>query len=193
MKLYFCFGLSVASLILLSSDAEALVTDCTGVTNDVGCVPTGQCVLTGKCQDETCVPTAYRSDGTGCATGNACTNGDHCEGGLCVAGTPVNCPGDACHIATCDPLSGCGAIEIACDGGTDMLADMTREDATAPTATDTEEISPIGLGLGAGPSHSSCSFTPGSADSPLAVFLLLVGLLAISIRRFAHGQRKFGH
>jgi MYXO-CTERM domain-containing protein len=46
--------------------------------------------------------------GTVCDDGNACTQTDTCNVGVCAGANPVVCPmGDACHdIGTCDPMTG---------------------------------------------------------------------------------------
>ena len=57
-------------------------------------------------------------NGTPCDDGNACTQQDTCQDGICAAGTPVGCPPqDACHLAgTCDPGSGLCSNPTAPDG-----------------------------------------------------------------------------
>ena len=84
-----------------------------GVTTDCQA-----CNVTGA--EGTCSP----QTGTSCSNGDACTLGDTCQAGTCMAGTPVVCqPLDTCHVAgTCDPTSGlCSnpakANGAACDDG----------------------------------------------------------------------------
>jgi hypothetical protein len=52
-----------------------------------------------------CVPIA---DNTPCDDGNACTQTDTCQGGVCVGANPIVCPPPAnpCEVSTCDPGSG---------------------------------------------------------------------------------------
>jgi MYXO-CTERM domain-containing protein len=59
----------------------------------------------GAAQDGTCCPVG---DGALCQDGDACTQTDTCQGGLCVGGNPVSClASDPCHAAgTCDPTTG---------------------------------------------------------------------------------------
>ncbi|MFL5307846.1 MAG: EGF domain-containing protein [Polyangia bacterium] len=50
-------------------------------------------------------------DGTPCDDGNACTQVDTCQGGVCVGANPVVCPDEpaACNLNSCDPATGfCG-------------------------------------------------------------------------------------
>ncbi len=59
-----------------------------------------------------------------CTDGNLCTVNDRCQGGVCVPGPNVTCPGDFCHAAgTCDPATGFCANTapinegLSCDDG----------------------------------------------------------------------------
>jgi hypothetical protein len=70
-----------------------------------------------------CQPGPVAPDGTSCFDNDACTAGDHCQGGQCV-GNPIVCPGasDQCHEPkTCDPVHGCMNAPLAngtpCDDG----------------------------------------------------------------------------
>ena len=78
-------------------------TDCVKTS----CLPgSGICVL----QD---VP-----DLTGCEDGNPCTNGDHCDDGLCTTAGLVDCDdGNLCTDDSCDPEKGCTyeANSLPCD------------------------------------------------------------------------------
>ncbi len=56
-----------------------------------------------------CSPTcSFRSNGSTCSDGNACTQIDSCQAGACVGTTPVVCgASDVCHLAgACDPNNG---------------------------------------------------------------------------------------
>jgi hypothetical protein len=58
-------------------------------------------------------------EGTTCNDGNACTETDVCQGGVCVGTNPVSCPppSDACHAAgVCDPASGSCSNPVVSDG-----------------------------------------------------------------------------
>jgi hypothetical protein len=60
------------------------------------------------------VPSAA-ADGTSCNDGNACTQTDTCQVGVCNGANPVVCgASDACHVAgTCDPSSGSCSNPVA--------------------------------------------------------------------------------
>jgi 6-phosphogluconolactonase (cycloisomerase 2 family) len=81
---------------------------CTG-TNPVVCTPLQECEEGGVCDPATgqC-STSVSADGTSCDDGNACTQVDLCQSGVCVGTAPVACsPGDQCHdSAACDPATG---------------------------------------------------------------------------------------
>jgi hypothetical protein len=71
-----------------------------------GC-PTGQTCVNGVCQS-TGNPCAGRPDGTPCDDGDACTQNDVCQAGVCVGGNPIVCaPLDQSHgTGTCNPATG---------------------------------------------------------------------------------------
>jgi hypothetical protein len=51
--------------------------------------------------------------GAPCDDGNACTQGDHCDGnGACVPGSPLDC--GPCQV--CDPQAGCVQTPVPCAG-----------------------------------------------------------------------------
>lgn len=75
------------------------------------------------CTVDSCDPAAgcvhEPSDGP-CDDGNACTEGDHCEGGACVFdGQQVCSDGDVCTDDGCDPVQGCVFTlnQAPCDDG----------------------------------------------------------------------------
>jgi slime mold repeat-containing protein len=54
-----------------------------------------------------CVNTPL-ANGTGCSDGDACTQSDTCQAGVCVGGAARNCnDGNPCTDDTCDPRTGC--------------------------------------------------------------------------------------
>jgi len=67
---------------------------------------------------------ALPKDGTPCdADGNACTEGDLCSNGTCIAGKPLNCDdSNVCTAETCDPKLGCTQVQLAvsCDADGDL-------------------------------------------------------------------------
>ncbi|HCF61930.1 MAG TPA: hypothetical protein DFS52_28525, partial [Myxococcales bacterium] len=71
-------------------------------------------------------------DGTPCDDGNACTETDSCQGGVCVGGNPVVCvPLDQCHQAgVCEPTTGLCSNPVKADGSLCNDADAcTVQDA----------------------------------------------------------------
>ncbi|MBN2498016.1 MAG: hypothetical protein JXR96_25715, partial [Deltaproteobacteria bacterium] len=87
--------------------------DCTqDVFTGDGCshTPLADCSLCGT--DGVCMGAVCRAgaqgQGLACDDGDACTQTDTCQAGLCTGGEPVVCqPLDACHLAgTCDPATG---------------------------------------------------------------------------------------
>ncbi len=82
----------------------------------------GVCVV-GACVGGSCEPTPKTGP---CDDGDACTQVDACQGGVCTGSDPVICDAESqCHEAgTCDPATGlCSAPEkpwdAACDSGTE--------------------------------------------------------------------------
>src|SRR5258705_8159989 len=75
----------------------------------VVCSPSDQCHAAGTCNPATgtCSDPA-QLDGTPCDDGDACTQTDACEAGICVGANPVVCTAaDQCHAAgVCNPASG---------------------------------------------------------------------------------------
>src|SRR4029079_13719102 len=74
----------------------------------------------------TCAPAAgmcdspVKDDGAACVDGNACTQLDECQAGVCVGKNPVPCsaPPDDCHKppGTCDPATGMCDYPAKLDG-----------------------------------------------------------------------------
>jgi outer membrane protein assembly factor BamB len=60
-------------------------------------------------------------DGTSCSDGNACTQVDSCQAGVCVGSIPVTCAAlDRCHLpGACDPGTGSCSNPARPGGGTD--------------------------------------------------------------------------
>ena len=73
------------------------------------------CVASDQCHDVgVCDPAAQactnppKADGTTCNDGDACTQTDTCQAGVCTGGNPVVCTAqDQCHVAgVCNPSDG---------------------------------------------------------------------------------------
>jgi hypothetical protein len=78
---------------------------CAGVT----CQAQDQCHVAGTCDWHTgqCSNPA-KANGTACNDGDACTQTDTCQAGVCTGSNPVTCTAqDQCHVAgTCNPSTG---------------------------------------------------------------------------------------
>jgi hypothetical protein len=68
------------------------------------------CYLVGPC--------AGQPDGTACNDGNACTQTDTCQAGVCLGSNPMTCAAlDQCHAAgTCNPSTGACSNRAVADG-----------------------------------------------------------------------------
>src|SRR5207244_951986 len=77
---------------------------CTGAS-PVVCAPPDQCHEAGICDPATGTCSyAAKVDGSSCNDGDACTQTDTCQAGVCIGANPVACTAlDQCHDAgTCD-------------------------------------------------------------------------------------------
>jgi hypothetical protein len=139
---------------------------CTG-GNPVTCVPLDQCHTAGTCNPATGICTNPMLDGPSCNDGNACTQTDVCQVGVCVGTNPVVCTAsDQCHVAgTCDSLTGLCSNPAAADG-------TTCSDGSLCTQTDTCQA---GTCVGGNPvvclaqdqCHSAaCNPSTGACSSP---------------------------
>jgi RHS repeat-associated protein len=98
------------------------------------CTASDQCHDVGTCDTTSgkCSNPSKADDITTCDDGNACTQTDTCQGGVCVGSDPIVCaPSDSCHTtATCDTNLG------ACTNA--PLPEGTLcDDGNACTQTDT--------------------------------------------------------
>src|SRR6185437_11101312 len=87
-------------------------------SSQVPCTPSDTCHVAGTCNPATgACSTPPAPDGTSCNDGNACTQLDTCQSGVCTGTNPVSCtPIDACHTATGDPATGACSSAAAPDG-----------------------------------------------------------------------------
>ncbi len=132
-------------------------TSCSGKINTTPCTDGNGCTNNDKCQAGACVPglaaTCTESDqchdpgtcdpttgacshpskvnGTACDDGNACTQSDTCQNGICTGANPVACGAlDQCHdIGVCDPTTGVCSNPVIADGN-------ACDDGNACTQTD---------------------------------------------------------
>lgn len=86
--------------------------------NPVVCAAPDQCHTAGACNTSTGVcsnPT--KANGTICNDGNACTQADACQAGVCTGGNPIVCPSvNQCNVGVCDPTSGACAVAAVANG-----------------------------------------------------------------------------
>jgi len=88
---------------------------CSGVT----CTALDQCHTAGMCNPATGVcSNPAKADSTACDDGNACTQTDICQAGICSGVNPVTCaPQDQCHDAgSCNPDTGVCSSPNKADG-----------------------------------------------------------------------------
>src|SRR5205814_2060664 len=93
---------------------------CNG-SNPVVCAPPDQCHEAGVCDPATGTCSyPHKTDGTSCNDGNACTQTDSCQAGVCTGTNPVACTAlDQCHDAgTCDTATGTCSNPNKADGST---------------------------------------------------------------------------
>ena len=90
-------------------------------TGSVTCAAPDQCHEDGIC-DSTTGQCTYqpKANGFSCNDGNACTQDDSCQSGICIGSNPIICNlPDQCHDAgTCDPTSGVCSNPRKADGTT---------------------------------------------------------------------------
>ena len=116
---------------------------CTG-SNPVVCTALDQCHDAGSCDTQSgACSNPNKANGTSCSDGNACTQSDTCQAGVCASGGPVSCTAlDQCHAAgTCDTGTGACSNPVRTDG-------TSCSDGDACTQTDTCEA---GVCTGANP------------------------------------------
>ena len=109
-------------------------------------------------------------NGTACNDGNACTQTDTCQGGVCTGANPVTCTAsDQCHAAgTCDTGTGVCSNPVATNG-------TACNDGNACTQTDTCQS---GTCTGANPvtctasdqchTAGTCNTSTGACSNPVA-------------------------
>ncbi|HEY7035087.1 MAG TPA: hypothetical protein VH482_27350 [Thermomicrobiales bacterium] len=80
----------------------------------VVCAASDQCHVAGTCDPATgqCSNPA-KPDGTACNDGNACTQTDTCQSGVCVGGNPVSCPsGTECVNGGCFDIGSAACTNV---------------------------------------------------------------------------------
>ncbi|HVY32684.1 MAG TPA: hypothetical protein VHB79_39380 [Polyangiaceae bacterium] len=150
----------------LGSSCQAGV--CKGQT-PVVCTASDQCHSAGSCDPATgACSNPAKANGVTCNDGNACTQTDTCQSGVCTGSNAVVCAAsDQCHSAgTCDTASGLCSNPAKKNGS-------TCDDSSACTQTDTCQG---GVCVGASPvtctasdqchSAGTCDPKDGSCSNP---------------------------
>jgi hypothetical protein len=91
---------------------------CTG-GNPKTCTASDQCHVAGTCDPGTgACSNPAKANGATCNDGNACTQTDTCQSGVCTGANPKICTAsDQCHIAgSCIPATGLCSIPAKADG-----------------------------------------------------------------------------
>jgi hypothetical protein len=137
---------------------------CTG-SNRVICAASDQCRVAGACNpaDGQCSnPPA--PDGTGCIDGDACTQTDTCQAGVCAGSNRVTCAAsDQCHVAgTCNPADGQCSNPAAPDGTGCIDGDACTQTDTcqAGVCTGTNPLACVNGICAAGANGSTCQCNP---------------------------------
>ncbi|MBI5478643.1 MAG: hypothetical protein HY906_07310, partial [Deltaproteobacteria bacterium] len=97
---------------------------CVPAVNNCGCTTNGDCLALDQCHDNgTCggdfkCTYPVKPNGTTCNDGDACTQTDTCQAGVCTGGNPKTCAApDQCHEAgVCDPGTGSCTYANKTDG-----------------------------------------------------------------------------
>src|SRR4029077_3896725 len=100
--------------------------------NPVVCTASDQCHVAGVCDPASGVcSNPDKANGTACNDGDACTQTDTCQGGVCTGTSPVACTAsDQCHDAgVCNPTTGACSNPAKANGS-------TCNDGNACTQTD---------------------------------------------------------
>src|SRR5262249_53902646 len=99
----------------------------------VVCTASDQCHDAGTCNPATGLcSNPVKPDGAACNDGNACTQTDTCQGGVCSGGNAIVCTAqDQCHDAgVCNPATGACSNPAKSDG-------TTCDDGNGCSQTDT--------------------------------------------------------
>lgn len=96
------------------------------------CVDSNICT-SDVCSDGSCENNPVQ-DGTTCADADVCDGEETCQGGSCMAGSPLECDdGDACTADSCDPSVGCLNTEITgCRGSGHFMVYKSRTTTGTP-------------------------------------------------------------
>jgi len=141
---------------------------CTGL-NPVVCTASDQCHNVGTCDSGTGLCSdPPKADGTSCNDGNACTQTDECQGGVCTGSDSVICTAlDQCHnVGVCNTTTGnCSnppkTNGTPCDDNNACSQTDTCQGGTC-TGSDWVVCSPLDQCHNAG----TCNTTTGNCSNP---------------------------
>ena len=129
------------------------------------------CEDDNPCTDDQCdekLESCQHFDNQGpCEDGDACTEGDFCQGGSCHSGAPVSCDdGNECTVDSCDPAQGCSKTlltgPVCSDGNLCTKSDKCLGGTCVPgPATDCDDDNPC--------TDDTCDPQEGCAHWPIAV------------------------
>ena len=112
-------GCVITNNSLPCDDGDACTTDdvCDGGTCTGG--PPLVCNDANVCTYDSCDPATgcvFTPNDLPCEDGDACTNDDMCEGGVCTGGPPLVCnDANVCTYDSCEPAIGCVYTPVTCD------------------------------------------------------------------------------
>jgi streptogramin lyase len=123
-------GAIAAQDVILGLDSKLAFDTGFGCGSNASCDDANVCT-TDACVDAQCAHTPAPA-GTACSDGNACTQADTCQAGVCVGGNAVTCAAsDQCHVAgVCNPATGVCSNPTVANG-------TACSDGNACTQTDT--------------------------------------------------------
>jgi hypothetical protein len=143
---------------------------CTG-SNPVVCTASDQCHNAGTCDPSSGVcSNPAKTNGSSCSDGNACTQTDTCQAGVCSGSNPVVCAAsDQCHDAgTCDLSSGVCSTPAKANGS-------SCSDGNACTLNDTCQAGsctpggPDPICAGCGPGNTPPVVTGSTSSNPMPI------------------------
>ncbi len=144
-------------------------------SNPVVCTALDACHDVGVCDTSTGLCTnPAKPDGASCSDGNACTQTDTCQGGVCTGANPVVCPPpDQCHTGVCDEATGECVYQAKADGtpcqGADLCFQGHACQAGVCVGSDPVVCTPSDECHAAGtcnPADGTCSNPPADSGTP---------------------------
>src|SRR5439155_490154 len=142
---------------------------CTG-GNPVVCTASDQCHDVGTCNTSTGVcSNPPKADNTPCNDGNACTQTDTCQSGVCTGSNPVVCTAsDQCHdVGTCNTTTGVCSNPNKANGTTCNDNNASTSGATSQRGTCGTPTTPVTCtALDQCHDAGTCDTTTGVCSNP---------------------------